>query len=185
MLNRLWVRCVIAFVIASALTASASFAFRPGYSMPVVWDDPVNSDLLQRAVRVDPPTTTVPPSTKLVNYDCDSWRSTFEKYGLPWWQMRPIAYRETRCAHLLNDNPRTGDYSIGVLQVNFIGSLNAAWNRAGWTREMVLADPEAGVAIAGAFYRYCGGLGPWDKRGGYWCRYIGTIPTPAEMGYAA
>jgi hypothetical protein len=63
MLRHLWVRCVLAFIVASALTAGASFTLRSAYSLPVRWSAPVPIDSLQPAVRVDPPTTTTSTTT--------------------------------------------------------------------------------------------------------------------------
>lgn len=127
-----------------------------------------------------PPTTTVP---LMVAGECASWRSTVERYGMPWSWAEPVMWRESNCSHALADRPSTADLSVGAFQVNFYSrSMADWWTENGWPFDLLLADPEAAVAAAGALYAACGS-GPWDRRAGYPCRGDGRLRTPAEMGY--
>lgn len=140
-------------------------------------------------VAVGPPPTppTVPTSTTplLVAGDCESWRSTVERYGMPWDWARPVMWRESNCSHALADRPSTADLSVGAFQVNFYSrSMAAWWTENGWPFDLLLDDPEAAVAAAGALYAACGS-GPWSRADGYPCRGDGRLRTPAEMGYGS
>ena len=190
MLRHLWVRCVLAFIVASALTAGAAFTFRSAYSLPVVWSDPVPIDLLQRAVRVDPPpttTTTVPPlptwtgprpayyggSTGCSQANADLIARAMWNVGAANWaveQMLYIVSRESGCdssAH--NGNRNTGDDSWGFCQLNVLagffrpGQILAAYNPYSFAY-----DPAHNAAACAALYARCG-FGPWTKPT-YGCR---------------
>lgn len=140
----------------------------------------VRGPQVQVAPPPTPPTSTLP---QLVPGECDTWRSTVERYGMPWDWAEPIMWRESNCSHALADRPSTADLSIGVLQVNFYSrSMAAWWTDTGWPFELLVADPEAAVAAAGALYAACG-TGPWDRAAGYPCRGDGRLRTPTEMGY--
>lgn len=132
------------------------------------------------ATRISPPTTPAPAPIRPTDYDCDSWRSTIEKFGMPWSWARPIIYRETRCSHQIADRPSTRDLSVGAFQVNFYGRLAGMWNDAGWSFNRAVNDPVYAVAAAGALYKRCGGGGPWSPP--YSCRYSSKFPSPEDMG---
>jgi len=129
------------------------------------------------------PTPTAPPQLELVPGDCDTWRGTVERYGMPWDWASGILRRESGCTHALADRPSTGDRSIGAFQINYYSSSMAAWwTDHGWTWALVSADPEAAIAAAGALYAACGS-GPWDRAAGYPCRGDGRLRTTTDMGY--
>lgn len=157
---------------------------------PIATGGPVatvtSPELVERGPQVQvgpppaPPTSTVP---ELVAGECGSWRSTVERYGMPWSWAEPVMWRESNCSHALADRPSTADLSVGAFQVNFYSrSMAAWWTENGWPFDLLLDDPEAAVAAAGALYAACGS-GPWDRRAGYPCRGDGRLRTPAEMGY--
>lgn len=67
---------------------------------------------------------------------------------------------------IVNDNPATGDYSIGCFQVNIKGAL--AYNRP---TEKELKKPEVNVAFAYGLYRDVG-----------WCSTAGWYNTCKKLG---
>lgn len=97
--------------------------------------------------------------------------------------------------HVINDTPSTGDYSVGLWQINYLGSLYAERSAAyGTPLEMVRdglhrqARAAAGVYASqgfmawsttytsGAWRQYVGGGGPLGSPGG------GTLPSPPVNG---
>jgi len=193
MLRHLWVRCVLAFIVASALTVGASFTFRSAYSMPVVWNDPVPIDLLQRAVRVDPPTTTTTTTTTVPplptwtgprpayyggNTGCSQananliaramWNVGADDWAVE--QMLYIVSRESGCdSSAYNGNRRTGDDSWGFCQLNVLaGFFRSGQILASFSPYRFAADPWHNAQACAALYRACG-FGPWIK-GDYGCR---------------
>jgi|SRR5215831_4630450 len=63
--------------------------------------------------------------------------------------------------HALNNNPSTGDYSVGLTQINFFGSLYAARVALFGTPQALLNSGLAGQARATAELWRMSGLAPW------------------------
>lgn len=190
MFDRIWVRCCIAFVIACALTAIASITFGPAFSMPVTWNDPVSPDLLQRAVRVDPPqtttTTTIPlptwngsrpayygGNTGCSQQNADLIARAMWNVGADNWeveQMLYIASRESACdSAAYNGNRNTGDDSWGFCQLNVLaGFFKPGQILAAYNPYIFANNPQHNAEACARLYQQCG-FGPWTK-GDYGCR---------------
>lgn len=84
----------------------------------------------------------VPPQTA---GDC---LAELSKYDWPYVNAKAIMMKESRNNPLtVNDNPATGDYSVGCFQVNIIGSLASSRPSEDW-----LKNPENNVAYAYQMY---------------------------------
>lgn len=85
----------------------------------------------------------------------------------------------------LNNNPNTGDYSVGLTQVNYYGNLLQSRTQAYGSPQTLQSSP---AAQASATYNLAGGntlsgLSNWG--GGSWNGQNGSTPSFSEAGYAA
>ena len=85
----------------------------------------------------------------------------------------------------LNNNPSTLDYSVGLGQINYFGSLGPSRTQEYGSPQQLLANPAAQGA---AIYNLAGGnslagLSNWG--GGQWNGQNGAQPTFTESGYAS
>ncbi len=62
----------------------------------------------------------------------------------------------------LNDNPSTGDYSVGLWQINYFGNLAPSRTQSYGSPQQLLADPQAQARAAVALAGNGGGLGNWS-----------------------
>jgi len=99
--------------------------------------------------------------------DCESWKPLLDKYGIEFDEVEHIMWRESRCSHVVNDNPATADLSYGVFQVNRYGALARSWDAIGFSEEY-MSTVEGSVHAASVLMHACG-LGPWDREAGYPC----------------
>jgi hypothetical protein len=79
----------------------------------------------------------------------------------------------------LNDNPSTGDYSVGPWQVNYFGNLRAGRTRAFGTPEQLMGNPLLDAKAAVAIYK-SQGLGAWSTYTSG--AYLINMPAGAGMG---
>ncbi len=101
------------------------------------------------------------------DYDCESWEPLLDKYGIEFDEVEHIMLRESRCSHVVNDNPDTRDLSYGVFQVNRYGALARSWDAIGFPEDY-MSTVEGSVHAASVLMESCG-LGPWDRAAGYPC----------------
>ena len=102
-----------------------------------------------------------------IDYDCESWEPLLDKYGIEFDEVEHIMWRESRCSHVVNDNPDTRDLSYGVFQVNRYGALARSWDAIGFPEDY-MSTVEGSVHAASVLMEGCG-LGPWDRAAGYPC----------------
>ncbi len=143
---------------------------------------PVASAAPPGAVRISPPSTTVPsvsptavptsaaavyPPQTWVTYDCESFKFLFDAEGLPWSYFEHIIQRESHCdpnAYCDRYAPchSKTDISLGLAQINTLGSL---WGEiqtlCGVTQREQLFDPPTQVHCIGQMYRKYGKR-PWS-----------------------
>jgi len=101
------------------------------------------------------------------DYDCESWKPLLDKYGIEFDEVEHIMWRESRCSHVVNNNPDTRDLSYGVFQVNRYGALARSWDAIGFPEDY-MSTVEGSVHAASVLMEGCG-LGPWDRSAGYPC----------------
>ena len=101
------------------------------------------------------------------DHDCESWKPLLDKYGIEFDEVEHIMWRESRCSHVVNDNPDTRDLSYGVFQVNRYGALARSWDAIGFPEDY-MSTVEGSVHAASVLMEGCG-LGPWDRSAGYPC----------------
>lgn len=101
------------------------------------------------------------------DHDCESWEPLLDKYGIEFDEVEHIMWRESRCSHVVNDNPDTRDLSYGVFQVNRYGALARSWDAIGFPEDY-MSTVEGSVHAASVLMEGCG-LGPWDRAAGYPC----------------
>jgi hypothetical protein len=77
-------------------------------------------------------------------------------------------------AQALNNDPATGDYSVGVWQINYYGSLMAERSALFGPPQELLGNLQAQADAAAAIYKQAGGFSPWTTytRGTYQ-QYLG------------
>lgn len=81
---------------------------------------------------------------------------------------------------VINDTPATGDYSVGVWQINYLGSLYAERSREfGTPRELIAGGPYKQAFAAYHVWRQQGFMA-WSTTytSGAWRKYIGSGPIP-------
>lgn len=95
--------------------------------------------------------------------------------------MAAVAMAEsTGRVNALNDNPSTGDYSVGLWQINYLGDLRASRTAQFGTPELLRSDPLANAKAAVALAGDGSGLGNWPTyTGGAYKAYYHP-ETPAE-----
>jgi Lysozyme like domain len=82
--------------------------------------------------------------------------------------------------HIVNDTPSTGDYSVGLWQINYYGSLYAERSRLyGTPRELAAGGPMPQARAAYSIWRSQGWMA-WATTytSGAWRKYIGSGPIP-------
>ena len=86
---------------------------------------------------------------------------------------------------VINDTPATGDYSVGLFEINYYASLYPGRAAAyGTPRELILSGPAGQCRAAADLWHAAGGFSPWaaDIISGSWKRYVGSGPIPADPG---
>jgi hypothetical protein len=81
---------------------------------------------------------------------------------------------------VINDTPATGDYSVGIWQINYLGSLYAERSREfGTPRELIAGGPVKQAHAAYSIWRSQGWMA-WATTytSGAWRQYIGSGPVP-------
>lgn len=81
---------------------------------------------------------------------------------------------------VINDTPATGDYSVGIWQINYLGSLYAERSREfGTPRELIAGGPMRQARAAHAIWQSQGYMA-WATTytSGAWRQYIGSGPIP-------
>lgn len=87
--------------------------------------------------------------------------------------------------HIINDTPATGDYSVGLFQINYYASLYPSRVAAYGTPRQLAASGVAGQCSAAAdLFHQAGGFSPWeaDIIGNRWQKYVGSGPIPHTPG---
>lgn len=81
---------------------------------------------------------------------------------------------------VINDTPATGDYSVGLWQINYLGSLYAERSRLyGTPRELIAGGPVKQAHAAYDVWKSQGWMA-WSTTytSGAWRQYIGSGPVP-------
>jgi hypothetical protein len=85
---------------------------------------------------------------------------------------------------VINDTPSTGDYSVGVWQINYLGALYAERSRLyGTPRELIAGGPNKQAIAAYSIWKSQGFMA-WATTytSGAWRKYIGSGPIPHPTG---
>lgn len=85
---------------------------------------------------------------------------------------------------VINDTPATGDYSVGIWQINYYDGLYASRAAAfGTPRELIEYGPGGQAAAANQLYRQSG-FSPWqaDITNNRWQQFVGSGPVPQNPG---
>lgn len=98
-------------------------------------------------LKAESPTAELPKTTS-----CDYYKSLIRQYDWNDDIAIKIMMAESGCnANALNNNPRTGDYSVGLMQINIIGNLSKER-----PSEAYLRDPRNNIAYAYKLYTVSG-----------------------------
>jgi hypothetical protein len=81
---------------------------------------------------------------------------------------------------VINDTPATGDYSVGLWQINYLGALYAGRSAAYGTPRQLIEGGPARQARAAADVWHSQGYDAWFNTytSGDWKQYIGSGPIP-------
>jgi hypothetical protein len=81
---------------------------------------------------------------------------------------------------VINDTPSTGDYSVGLWQINYLGALYAGRSAAYGTPRQLIEGGPARQARAAADVWHSQGYDAWFNTytSGDWKQYIGSGPIP-------
>lgn len=97
-----------------------------------------------------------------------------------------IAYPESGFDYrVINDTPATGDYSVGLFEINYYADLYPSRAAAyGTPRELILSGPKGQCHAAADLWHSAGGFSPWaaDIISGSWRAGVGAGPVPASPG---
>lgn len=86
---------------------------------------------------------------------------------------------------VINDTPATGDYSVGVFQINYYNGLYAARVAAyGTPRQLIQSGARGQCKVASELWHAAGGFSPWaaDILNNRWQQYVGSGPVPHNPG---
>lgn len=86
---------------------------------------------------------------------------------------------------VINDTPETGDYSVGLFEINYYASLYPSRVAAyGTPRELIESGPAGQCRAAANLWHAAGGFSPWaaDIINNRWQRYVGSGPVPTVPG---
>src|SRR6266849_6133875 len=86
---------------------------------------------------------------------------------------------------VINDTPSTGDYSVGLWQINYLGSLYPSRARAYGTPLQMVSDGLGRQAHAALSVWRSQGFDAWYNtyHSGAWKKYIGSGPVPSPPGF--
>lgn len=85
---------------------------------------------------------------------------------------------------VINDTPATGDYSVGIWQINYYNGLYASRAAAfGTPKQLIEFGPGGQAAAANQLYRQSG-FSPWqaDITNNRWQQFVGSGPVPHSPG---
>lgn len=89
--------------------------------------------------------------------DCEQYRHIVERYEWNADIVLAIMEAESGCdTSVVNDNPATGDYSVGLMQINIYGA-NAKYRPS----EQALKDPATNIAYAYSLWKSSGFQSQW------------------------
>lgn len=89
--------------------------------------------------------------------DCEAYRHIVERYDWDANIALSIMEAESRCdPSIVNDNPLTGDYSVGLMQINIYGA-NAKYRPS----EQALKDPATNIDYAYSLWKSSGFQSQW------------------------
>lgn len=114
------------------------------------------------------PAPVAKPAPPVIAQASGSCADEIKKY--PWPQKTAydvMMIESTNNPGVVNDNPRTGDYSVGCFQINLIGAMRAA------------RPSEASLKIASVNVAYAYGM--WKSQGGF-CSTAGWRNTCIKLG---
>ena len=86
---------------------------------------------------------------------------------------------------VINDTPGTGDYSVGLFQINYYNGLYSERVRLfGTPRDLIMAGPSGQVQAARQLWLQAGGFSPWqaDITNNLWQKWVGSGPVPNQPG---
>lgn len=105
-----------------------------------------------------PPKPLHKPQIALSQGDCEQYRDIIDNYDWDVEIAMKIASHESGCdTSIVNDNPATGDYSIGIFQINIFGA-NAKYRPS----EQALKDPATNIAYAYSLWKSSGFQSQWS-----------------------
>lgn len=84
---------------------------------------------------------------------------------------------------VINDTPQTGDYSVGLWQINYYDGLYASRvAQFGTPEDLIKSGPEGQVKAAHELWTEAGGFSPWaaDIIGNKWQKWVGAGPVPGN-----
>ena len=83
----------------------------------------------------DIPTPTPTPAAQLASVPV-GWDALLQKHFGPQWQnaKRVMECESSGRPGVVNDNPSTGDYSVGLFQINLIGNLRHSRPSEAWLK---------------------------------------------------
>jgi len=87
--------------------------------------------------------------------------------------------------HVVNDTPATGDYSVGLFQINYYDGLMASRSaRYGSPQMLAASGPNGQCQAAADLWHQAGGFSPWaaDLINNVWQKYVGSGPIPQVPG---
>lgn len=109
------------------------------------------------------------PSKPIIQSSAGDCMSELGKYDWPQDQAHKVMMQESsNNPHIINDNPNTGDYSVGCFQINLIGSMRA-------TR-----PSEASLLIAENNVKYAYQM--YSEQGRTFCKTSGWYNTCKKVG---
>lgn len=89
---------------------------------------------------------------------------------------------------VINDTPATGDYSVGLFEINYYASLYSSRAAAyGTPRQLIESGPKGQCQAAADLWHQAGGFSPWaaDILHNTWQRWVGSGPVPGSPGLGA
>jgi len=94
---------------------------------------------------------------KVYSNNCEQYRKIVEQYDWNVEIVMQIMFHESSCnTYVVNDNPSTGDYSVGLMQINLYGS-----NAKHRPSEEALKNPYTNIEFAYKLYKSSGFQSQW------------------------
>jgi len=138
---------IIILIVLTGLLLLPNIGISSAEQVPVPSQYDSSSKVLEAPIQVP----------KSYSNNCEQYRKIVEQYDWDVELVMSIMFHESSCqVDIVNNNPNTGDYSVGLMQINLYGD-NAKYRPS----EAELKNPATNIEFAYSLYKSSGFTSQW------------------------